>query len=115
VTDITVGIDVVSGATVLKWKANNPVGSSNVSYIVQRKLPGATAFSFVGVAASSGPDARSFKDLTLPQGVDFVNYTIQATRGSVTGPSTEIAVRFGVVGGGGVSFSISPNSGKLAA
>ena len=98
VTDITVGIDIVCGAPILKWKGNNPGGSSNVSYIVKRRLQSEAFFAFVGVAGSSGPDARTFSDNTLPQGADSVSYTITAQRGSVAGPSTQVSVRFGVVG-----------------
>jgi hypothetical protein len=114
VTDITFGIDIVSGAPIIKWKGNNPGGSSNVSYIIKRKLQGEAHFAFVGVSGSSGPDARTFTDNTLPQGVDSVSYTITAQRGSVAGPATQISVRFGVVGGASqTTFNVE--SVKLAA
>jgi len=112
VTDITVGIDINTGATVLKWKGNNPGGSSNVSYIVRRKLAGAADFAFIGTAGSSGPDARTYTDSTLPQGVDSVAYLITATRGSSTGPSVQVQVRFGTIGSPG-QFGVT--SVKMAA
>ncbi|MDP1660761.1 MAG: hypothetical protein Q8L55_02500 [Phycisphaerales bacterium] len=101
VTEITVGIDINTGATILRWKGDNPGGSSNVSYIIRRKLAGATDFLFIGTAGSSGPEARTYTDSTLPQGVDSVAYLITATRGSQTGPSVQVQVRFGTVGSPG--------------
>ncbi|MFT3683613.1 MAG: hypothetical protein QM783_01595 [Phycisphaerales bacterium] len=85
---------------------------------MKRKLPTETAFNFVGVAPSSGPDARTFTDNTLPAGVDFVDYTVTATRGQQNGPATQVSVRVGVVGGGeNVTYTIGNDgtSGKLAA
>ncbi|HYD00640.1 MAG TPA: hypothetical protein VEB22_05385 [Phycisphaerales bacterium] len=101
VSEVTVGIDINTGATVLKWKGNNPGGSSNVSYILRRKLAGQSEFAFIGTAGSSGPEARTFTDSTLPQGVDSVAYLITATRGSTTGPSVQVQVRFGTIGSPG--------------
>lgn len=101
VTDITVGININTGATILKWKGDNPGGSANVSYIIRRKLAGASEFAFIGTAGSSGPEARTYTDSTLPQGVDSVAYLITATRGSQTGPSVQVQVRFGTVGSPG--------------
>jgi hypothetical protein len=112
VSDITVGIDINTGATVLKWKGNNPGGSANVSYIVRRKLTPSAEFAFIGTAGSSGPDARTFTDSTLPQGVDSVTYLITATRGSSTGPSVQVQVRFGTIGSPG-QFGVT--SVKMAA
>lgn len=108
VTDITVGIEIVSGSPILKWKGNNPAGSNNVSYVIKRRLAGAPVgvFTFVGVSGSSGPDARTFVDTTLPLGADSVSYTITAQRGSVAGPSTQVSVQFGSVGGGGTTFAV---------
>lgn len=114
VTDITVGIDINTGATILKWKGDNPGGSANVSYIVRRKLAGATDFTFIGTAGSSGPEARTYTDSTLPQGVDSVAYLINATRGSQTGPSVQVQVRFGTVGNGGAGQT-EVTSVKMAA
>ncbi|MDP1660690.1 MAG: hypothetical protein Q8L55_02140, partial [Phycisphaerales bacterium] len=112
VTGITVGIDINTGATIIKWKGNNPGGSSNVAYIVRRKLASATDFTFIGTAGNSGPEARTFVDSTLPQGVDSVFYLLTATRGSQTGPSVQVQVRFGTVGSAG---QIGVTSVKLAA
>ncbi|MDP1663445.1 MAG: hypothetical protein Q8L55_16160 [Phycisphaerales bacterium] len=112
VTDITVGINIITGATILKWKGNNPGGSTNVAYIVRRKLASATDFTFIGTAGNSGPEARTFVDSTLPQGVDSVTYLITATRGSQAGPSVQVQVRFGTIGSAG---QIGVTSVKLAA
>jgi len=112
VTNVTVGIDINTGATILKWKGDNPGGSNNVSYIVRRKLGAAAEFTFIGTAGNSGPDARTFIDSTLPQGVDSVAYLITATRGSQTGPAVQVQVRFGTIGSGAQA---SVTSVKMAA
>ncbi|MDP1661897.1 MAG: hypothetical protein Q8L55_08265 [Phycisphaerales bacterium] len=117
VTNVTVGIDINTGATILRWKGDNPGGSANVSYIIRRKLTPNAEFTFIGSAGSSGPDARTFTDSTLPQGVDSVTYLINATRGSQTGPAVQVQVRFGTVGSGGnaTAMVVGTSDVKLAA
>lgn len=115
VSDISVGIEIVTGATVLKWKGNNPVGANGTAYIIKRKLQGQIVFSQVGIATSSGPDARTFTDNTLPAGVDSVSYTITPVRGSTVGPTAEVQVRFGVASSGGNMTATILGQPKMAA
>lgn len=112
VTDIRVGIALVSGALNLSWKASNP--ATGVTYIIARKLPNQSAFTFLGVAPGSGPGAKTFTDATLPAGSDFVSYSIQGSRSGVVGVAVAVTVNFGVVGGQQVANLVSGPS-KLAA
>lgn len=85
-----------SGSITIRWKARHPEGSDRVIYFVQRKLVGEANFSLLG-----GTGERSFEDTTLPAGVDGATYIITAQRGQVSGPpSQQLAVTFGVAGGG---------------
>jgi hypothetical protein len=111
---VTATLDTATGNLDLKWKATNP--GSGTSYIVRRKLPGATSFTILGTATG-----KKFTDTTLPAGVTGVQYTVQGTRSGETGPeSTVIVVNFGHAGPGGTlsieSVEETPRvSAKLAA
>lgn len=99
VESIGASIDINSGAVVLTWKAKNP-GSNGISYIIKRKLPAATAFTFLGIAPGGGTGGKKFTDTTLPAGSDYVSYSIQGTRAGLSGPTVNVTVNFGVAGNG---------------
>jgi hypothetical protein len=102
-TDLTVTLDSSSGNLLLKWKATNPAGTSGTSYIIRRKLPGETAFTFLGVAGT-----KEFVDETLIAGPDSVQYTVQGQRGASSGPLSPIfVVNFGQAPGGGFVATVT--------
>lgn len=98
VTDIKVGVDIANGNLLLSWKASNN-GNAGTSYVISRRLPGSTTFSFLGVATASGVNGKKFTDTTLPTGTDFVEYSITPLRSGLSGTATTAMVRFGSVGG----------------
>lgn len=114
VSNIAVGIDIASGNLLLSWKASNP-GGSGTSYIIARRLPGATTFSFLGTATASGPMGKRYTDTTLPAGTDFVEYSITPLRSGLSGPAVTAMVRFGTVGGQQVASITSTTPVKMAA
>lgn len=80
------------GSLTLRWKSNNPRGTSRTSYIIRRRLPGESAFAFVGVSGSS-----KFVDSTFIAGPD----SVQGQRGDAAEPVSEIfTVNFGQAPGG---------------
>ena len=90
-TDLTVTLDATMGALTLRWKASNPPGTSGTSYIIKRRLPGESAFAFIGVSGK-----KSFVDESLVAGPDSVQYTVQGQRGNSSGPVSPIfTVSFG--------------------
>ena len=85
-----------SGAVQLRWKCQNPQGAQGTSYIVRRKLPGETTFSFVGVTGE-----KRFVDNTFVAGPDSVEYTVQAQRADSAGPVSSVyQINFGLPGAG---------------
>lgn len=50
----------------------NPTGTSGTSYIIRRKLPSESEFSFIGVSGK-----KEFVDDSLIAGPDSVQYTVQ--------------------------------------
>lgn len=95
-TDVTVSLDITSGALTLKWKATNPANGAGTSYLIKRRLPGAANFTFIGATG-----VKSFTDDTFTAGPDSVQYTIQGQRSGSVGPvSSIITVTFGRSGDG---------------
>ncbi len=94
-TDLTVELMPQTGALVLRWKASNPAGLGGTSYIIRRRLPGESAWTFVGV-----PAKKEFVDDTFVAGPDSVQYTVQGTRSGILGPLSQVFL---------VSFGISPS------
>jgi hypothetical protein len=108
-TNLRVELDPTSGELTLLWKASNP--GSGTAYIVRRKLPGETEFSFIGVTGE-----KKFTDETLFAGPDSVQYTVQGQRANSTGPvSTILTVNFGRAGGGGFTISSQSQGGMAQA
>lgn len=118
-TKLTVSLDAANGFINLAWKASNPDGSQGTSYIVKRKLPTETAFSFIGVTG-----VKKFVDKTFFAGPDSVQYTVQGQRSDSSGPVSEVfTVNFGQAPGGGLaafvgeetSAAVGMQQAKLAA
>lgn len=94
--DLSVSIIAASGEIELAWKSNNPTGSTGTAYIVRRRLPTEQNFIFIGVTGE-----RKFIDNSFIAGPDSVEYTVQAQRGGLASPLSEIfLVRFGRSGPG---------------
>lgn len=94
--DFTVSL-MQSGALELKWKCNNPEGTSGTIYEVRR------AGTFVGATG-----VRTFVDETLP-GTSPVMYQVTAIRSTSRGNPAQFTVTFGTGGGG---FAITGVSGE---
>jgi hypothetical protein len=89
--DMVVDLLPATGAVQLRWKCANPPGTQGTSYIVRRKQPGESAFTFIGVTGE-----KRFVDNTFLAGPDTVQYTVQAQRADSAGPESDIfTVRFG--------------------
>lgn len=105
--DFSVELIDATGALQLRWKCVNPRGTSGTSYIVRRKLPGETSFSFIGVTGE-----RRFVDNTFTAGPDSVEYTVQAQRADRAGiESSVFQINFGLQGPGRTQVTTA----KLAA
>jgi hypothetical protein len=101
-TDLTVTLDASGGDLTLRWKAANPAGTSGTSYIIRRRLPGESEFSFIGVSGK-----KEFVDDTLIAGPDSVQYTVQGQRADSSGPLSPIfTVNFGQAPGGGFTATV---------
>ncbi len=99
-TNLQVVLDAAMGTHTLRWKAVNP--ASGTSYIIKRRLPGETEFSFIGVSGK-----KTFVDDTLIAGPDSVQYTVQGQRADSSGPVSEIfTVNFGQLPGGGRTATV---------
>lgn len=104
-TGLSVALDPPTGTLTLRWKASNPAGTSGTSYLIKRRLPGGSAFGFLGVSGK-----KVFVDDTLPAGPEGVQYTVQGQRADVRGPVSEIlTVKFGRLADGGRMVSVSAN------
>ncbi len=94
--DFSVELVDTTGAVQLRWKCQNPTGTTGTSYIIRRRLPTETAFSFVGVTGE-----KRFVDNTFIAGPDRVEYTVQAQRADSAGPVSSIfTINFGLPGSG---------------
>jgi hypothetical protein len=88
------------GSLTIKWKASQPQGATGVQYRVMRRVN--TTEGPYALVSTEG-SGKSYTDMTLPVGVDRVEYIIQPTRpGGIVGPQSPLfTVQFGSVGGGG--------------
>ena len=92
-----------NGSVKLRWKCDNPAGSSGTLYHVFRKVGTAPGeFTFVG-----GSGSRTFVDGTVPSGVATIVYQVQAARTTAVGDAAEFVVNFGVGTGGLMTASVS--------
>jgi hypothetical protein len=91
--DMSVGLIDTTGALQLRWKCDNPPGASGTTYIVRRRLPTETAFTFVGATGE-----KRFVDSTFLAGPDSVEYTVQGQRADSAGVVSPIfTLNFGQV------------------
>jgi hypothetical protein len=112
-SDLTVELDPSSGSITLRWKANNPRGTSGTSYIIRRRLPADPQgeFAFIGVTGT-----KKYVDATFIAGPDAVQYTVQGQRADSAGPLSDIfTVSFGRAGQARVTSSNTAAAPRLAA
>ncbi|MCB9852659.1 MAG: hypothetical protein H6819_06160 [Phycisphaerales bacterium] len=109
-TDLTVTLEAASGDLMLSWKAANPSGTSGTSYIIRRRLPTESEFSFIGVSGK-----KKFVDTTLVAGPDSVQYTVQGQRSDSAGPVSQIfVVTFGQLSDGTSSAYVGASAPRAA-
>jgi hypothetical protein len=105
--EFTVGL-LQNGAVELKWKCNNPSGTSGTIYEVKRRIGSAASAPFTFVGATG---VRSFTDETIPGGGGSspCTYQVTAVRSTARGNPAQFTVSFGIGGGGGAggNFAIT--------
>lgn len=107
-TELAVQLDAAMGALILSWKATNPANTGGTSYMIRRRMPGESAFTFIGVTGT-----KSFVDDTIVGCVDSVQYTVQGTRSNLVGPVSSIfTVNFGQSPDGAATVSVSAAAGS---
>lgn len=95
--ELSVGL-LGNGALALKWKCNNPSGTTGTIYEVRRAVAGGSML-FVGASG-----VKSFNDDSLPAGTATpVTYEITAVRSTARGNPAQFVVNFGTGGGFTVS------------
>lgn len=107
-----------SGAVQLKWKCNNPAGTSGTLYEVRRAStvsPAAGDFVFIGASGS-----KTFTDETLLRGAAPATYQITAVRSTSRGNPAQFTVNFGIGGDGQAKVTVqtepaTPTPIKIAA
>lgn len=83
------------GSLTIQWSVSQPVGVTDVSYIIARRIEGEGARGFEPVG-NEGRN-KSFTDRTLPSGVRRVEYMLRPHRGRTMGPLSPVySVQFGV-------------------
>lgn len=100
--NVSVALDVNTGALDVRFECNNPPGLSGTVYVVSRCNSTAAQPTVFGpwqqVAITS---TKRFVDTTLVAGTPSIQYRIVAQRGSVVGnTSLPVTVSFGRVGNG---------------
>jgi len=109
--NLTVTLDATTGSVTLRWKCTNPPSGGGTAYIIKRKLPGQSEFSFVGVSGK-----KEFVDETLIAGPDWVQYTVQGQRADVPGPVSPVfTVNFGQAPDGIATATVSTGGGYVSA
>lgn len=86
------------GSLTLTWSVRQPVGVTDVNYLVHRRIDGGGgggAFVLIGAAGRG----KSFTDATIPPGTRSVEYFIRPQRGQRLGETSPVfTVRFGTAG-----------------
>lgn len=91
------------GSVTLRWKCQNPSGTSGTVYNIVRRSGAEGPLVFVGAVG-----VRSFTDITIPAGTTTVQYIVTAQRAETTGiPSSPYTVMFGNAGAGVAGASIA--------
>jgi hypothetical protein len=98
------------GTLVMKWKCNNPVGTSGTIYQVSRRIGPTGPFEYLG-----GSGKREFIDLEIPAGATSMTYKIQAIRASAAGVTAVVAVAFGTNESGTFISAFTTPAAQLAA
>jgi hypothetical protein len=80
----------VRGDVELKWKCDNPSGSTGTMYRVRRRIDDADGFEEVGITGR-----RRFIDTAVPAGSKCITYQVQGVRSTKAGPWGQFTVRFG--------------------
>ncbi len=80
------------GNVSLKWKCQNPSGTTGTLYQVFRTI-GTNAMEYLG-----GSGSKTFTDTSLPAGSSVVVYELQAVRSTGVGPWAAYTVKFGKSG-----------------
>lgn len=92
------------GTLTLTWTARQPVGVTDVVYLVRRRLEGEREFALVGTEGAN----KTFTDTTIPIGTAMVEYLITPKRGDAEGPPGPLySVRFGSVATAGSRPSVA--------
>lgn len=88
------------GNVIVKWKTSQPPGVSGVIYSVRRAIDGG---NYVLLDSVGG---KEFTDETVPIGTQSVSYAVKSKRGTqMSGWSESLTIRFGRVGGGGLTIT----------
>jgi hypothetical protein len=90
------------GSMQLKWKCDNPKGSSGTVYQVWRRIEPSSDYAYLG-----GVGEKQFTNATLPKGASMITYQIQAVRSTAVGQWGEFNVNFGVTSGGTMTASVT--------
>jgi hypothetical protein len=106
---LRVTLEAATGALELSWKATSPRRAGGTAYIIRRRLPGETAFGFLGVTG-----VKTFVDNTVPAGVEQVQYSVQGQRGAKAGPVSEVlTVAMGAERGKSQNFKTSKSQNEV--
>jgi type II secretory pathway pseudopilin PulG len=82
-----------TGALRLKWKCDNPRGTTGTMYLVSRQIGENEGFVPLGTAGG-----KEFIDNTIPAGTAAVLYKVQAIRSTAVGNAALFPVSLGVRG-----------------
>gem|GEM_PF-755751 len=88
------------GNLIVKWKATQPQGVSNVIYSIRRAFNNTGTYALIDTVGG-----KKFIDTTVPTGTTSVSYTITAKHGTnMSEPSESLTLRFGRNLGGGFTL-----------
>jgi len=96
------------GSLTIRWKSDNPAGTSGTLYQVWRKI-GTGAFEYCG-----GTGSKFYVDDSVPAGAVSITYQLQAVRSTAVGPWSQFNVNFSTGSGGGATV-VEEQPAKLAA
>lgn len=101
------------GSLTVKFKVTQPEGVTNVQYLVMRRV-NVSSGPFTLITAVGAE--KTFTDVTLPVGVDRVEYIVQPKRGEVLGAQSRVlSIQFGSLPDGLTITGANVGGVKLAA
>lgn len=101
---------LAAGALELRWKCDNPPGTTGTIYQVYRRIGASGEFAYLGSAGK-----KRYIDAAIPAGASSITYQIQAVRSTAVGKWAQFNVNFGT-GSGAAATSFTPaGSAKAAA